>query len=128
MNTPIKPPESTPFSQPAEQVSEVNGIEKSSKTFQEVMDASNAAEEIKRPGGASFDTIQTVVDQLKSGEIDRDRAIEILVDNALERLSPGAMPLQGRNELEKLLHTALQNDPSLIALTKGLKPREPIEK
>jgi hypothetical protein len=128
MSTPIKPPESTPFSQPTGQVSDVNGTEKPSKTFQEVMDTSLPLDRVSGPIPTSLDQVQAIADQLKTGKIDTDTAITRLIENALSNASISNLSSVRKTELEKLLRVAVQSDPTLETLTRDLKRQGPIEK
>ncbi len=128
MSTPIKPPGNTPLSQAPEPVPDVSNTEKSAEAFRDVLDEVAPVGEVPNAKAVSFDSVQAIADQLRSGKIDTPAAIEKLVENALEDLSIGALPPEERREVEKMLRAALQDDPTLVALTKDLRRQEPIEK
>jgi hypothetical protein len=128
MNTPIKPPGSTPFSQSPEPVADVTGTEKPTETFRDVLDELAQVGEVSHARETAFDSVQAIADQLRTGEIDAPTAIDKLVENALRDLSISALPPEEKLEVEKLLRAALQDDPTLIALEKDLERQGPIEK
>jgi hypothetical protein len=128
MNSPIKPPGGTPFSQSPEPVADVTGTEKPAETFREVLDELAPVGEVSNAKEASLDSVQAIADQLRTGKIDTSTALDRLVENALEDLSVGALPPEEKLELQKMLRVALQDDPTLAALTKDLRRQEPIEK
>lgn len=128
MNAPIKPPSGTPFAPPPEPVADVAGTEKPNETFREVLDEIAPVGETSNAREVSFDSVRTIADQLRAGEIDTSTALEKLVENTLEDLSIRTMHMEERLEIEKLLRAALQDDPSLVALAADLRRREPTEK
>jgi hypothetical protein len=128
MNTPIKPPGSTPFSQSPEPVADVTGTEKTNETFGDVLDELAQVSEVSQAKETAFDSVQAIADQLRTGEIDTPAALEKLVEDALQDLSISGLLPEEKLEIEKLLRAALQDDPTLIALAKDLERQEPIEK
>jgi hypothetical protein len=128
MNTPIKPPGGTPFSQSPEPVADVTGTEKPAETFSKALDELAPVGEVSNAKEASLDSVQAIADQLQTGKIDTPTALERLVENTLEDLSVSALPPEEKLEIEKMLRAALQDDPTLVALTKDLRRQEPIEK
>ena len=128
MNTPIKPPGSTPFSQSPEPVADVTGTEKPNETFRDVLDEVAQVGEVSYARETALNSVDAIADQLRTGEIDTLTALDKLVENALEDLSVSALPPEEKLEVEKLLRAALQEDPTLIALTKDLERQGPIEK
>lgn len=128
MSTPIKPPGSPPLSQSPEPIADVTGAEKSAETFREVLDEIAQVGEASHTTQTSFNSVQAIVDQLRTGKINTPAAIDKLVENALQDLSLSVLPPEEKLEVEKLLRTALQDDPTLVALVKDLRQQEPIEK
>ena len=128
MNTPIKPPGSTPFTQTPEPVADAIGTEKPAETFRDVLDEVTPAGELSHPNDAALNPVHAIADQLQTGKIDTATAIDKLVKNALEDLSISGLPPEEKLAVEKLLRAALKEDPTLVALAKDLRRQEPIEK
>jgi len=128
MSSPIKPPGPTPTSQSPEPVADVTGTEKSAKTFRDVLDEVAQVGEVSHPSETAFNSVQAIADQLRTGQIDTPTAIDKLIENALQDLSISALPPEERLEVEKLLRAALQDDPTLVALAKDLRRKEPVDK
>jgi len=128
MNTPIKPPGGTPFTQTPEPVADAIGTEKSAEPFQDVLDEVTPADALSHENDDFLNPVHAIADQLRTGEIDTPTAIDKLVKNALEDLSISGLPPEKKLAVEKLLRAALEEDPTLVALAKDLRRQEPIEK
>lgn len=56
-----------------------------------------------------------LLDQVRSGELTSDGAVQVLIERALQGVGP-TLDAAGRTELESVLRSALESDPNLIAL------------
>ena len=120
MTTPIKPPASDHPLQQVEELSGSVGAEKPSATVQEV--AEPRQEPVQQAdAGAAADPLQAIANALGSGEIDADRAVEMLVERALASISGAELSGEERQQIESFLRSALQNDPELAAMIKDLE-------
>jgi hypothetical protein len=93
-----------------DEVGEVRPTEKAGK-----------AQEAKK--AAPADAVSKVAAQLRAGEIDVDRAVELLIDQTVEKLGGGARP-QTIQKLRKVLREYAQNDPNLSARIRKLTLRK----
>jgi len=89
-----------------EDVGAVRGAEKAGR-----------AQEAKR--AAPADAIARVAAQLRAGEIDVDRAVDLLIDATVEKLGSGARPATVE-KLRKVLRDYALNDPNLSARIRKL--------
>jgi hypothetical protein len=121
MTIPIKPPASDHPLQQVEELSSSVGAEKPSGAVQEVAGARQEPVQKTEPGGAAADPLQAIASALRSGEIDAGRAVEMLVERALARVSGTELSGEERQQIESFLRAALQNDPELAAMIKDLE-------
>jgi hypothetical protein len=70
------------------------------------------------PGAA--DPIGQVAARLRAGEITSDQAVELLIDDAIERQMGGAVPKDLEPKLREVLRDYAANDPYLAAKIRRL--------
>src|SRR6267142_3206948 len=70
------------------------------------------------PGGV--DPIGQVAARLRAGEITSDQAVELLIDDAIERQMGGAVPKDLEPKLREVLRDYATNDPYLAAKIRRL--------
>jgi hypothetical protein len=79
------------------------------------------AQETKKT--APSDAIAKVAAQLRAGEIDVERAVELIIDHTVEKLGSGARP-QTTEKLRQVLREYAANDPNLSARIRKLTTRK----
>ena len=121
MTTPIKPPSSDLPLQQIEELSDSSGVEKPSAAVPQTAEAQPASVQQVAGAGAPADPVQAIAEALRSGEITPDRAIQLLVDRALASPQAAELTEQARQQIDGLLHAALQEDPTLAAIVKVLE-------
>jgi hypothetical protein len=71
-------------------------------------------------GAAAADPVAAVAAQLRAGQIDVDRAVDLLIDDAVNRQLGHAVSTSLAPELRKLLRDYAANDPMLAARIRRL--------
>lgn len=66
------------------------------------------------------DLLRALADELRSGSVDPQQAVDRLIERALHTGPAAALPPARRAELEALLRTALAEDPTLAAMQRDL--------
>jgi hypothetical protein len=80
-----------------------------------------AVERVGGPGGpGGVDPIAQVAARLRAGEITSDQAVELLIDDAIERQMGGAVPKDLEPKLREVLRDYAANDPYLAAKIRRL--------
>jgi hypothetical protein len=69
---------------------------------------------------ARADALRALAEEVRSGRIDASTAIDRLVERALGAGPVAALPPARRAELEALLRSALEEDPTLAAMQRDL--------
>lgn len=69
---------------------------------------------------ARADALRALADEVRSGRLDAKTAIDRLVERALGAGPAAALPPARRAELEALLRSALDEDPTLVAIQRDL--------
>jgi hypothetical protein len=118
---PVKPPGS---GHPLHQVEELSGgvgAEKPSAAAPEAVETQHETVQQATGTATPADPVRAIGDALRSGEIDTQRAVEMLVERALEREPSARLSGQERQQLESFLSKALQDDPTLAAIVKDLE-------
>ncbi len=123
MSNPIKPPSSDLPLQQIDELSSGAGVEKPSAAVPEALEAQ--PDSVQQVAGAadSADPVRVIAEALRSGEINPDRAVQMLVERALDSAPLAALDEQGRQQVEGLLRAALLDDPTLAAIVKDLEHR-----
>jgi hypothetical protein len=121
MSTPIKPPGPGDVPRPDEQNSEIGSAEKPSAPFKDVLDSTQKVGQQAPVESAAVDPVRALAQQLGSGAIDVETAVDKLVERALSGVLVDKLSAQQRDEIETILREALQSDPALTALIKDLE-------
>lgn len=121
MTSPVKPPMGNLPLQSAEEISEIVQGQLPATAHRNVTEISNETG-VNAPTAAPNTTVEQVIGGLKSGTIEVDRAVTMLVERAIERSTGFGNPTAAtRKELENIFRSALQEDPGLISLVKNLR-------
>ena len=121
MTTPVKPPIGNLPLQSVEELSEVVQGQKPAAANREVGEVSQETA-VCAPSPPQIETVEQIIGGLKSGAIDVDRAVTLIVERTLERsASLGNAAVATRKDLEDLLRSALKEDPALVALVNDLR-------
>jgi hypothetical protein len=118
MTSGIKPP-GAPGTPPNVSGPEAGGARPAGESFRAELEKTSEA---GAPGGpaatARAETVRALAAEVRAGRITGPEAIERLVQRALA--SAGALPPARRAELEALLRSALEEDPTLASMQKDL--------
>ena len=68
-----------------------------------------------------IDAVQRIAEQVRTGEIDPARAVEALVERAMSSGAARTLAPAKRRELESLLRSAIESDPTLAGMVKDLE-------
>lgn len=121
MTTPVKPPMGNLPLQSTEEISELVQGQLPASAQNKVTEISNETG-VNAPTPTQSTTVEQVISGLKSGTIEVDRAVNMLVERAIERSTGFGSPTAAtRKELENVLRSALQEDPALVSLVKNLR-------
>lgn len=105
-----------PAGPPKPKVDGVDGAEGLGKTPEAVSDGASPE------GVASAGTeAEVLVEQLRSGQIDLDQAVEMLVERTLESQPLVAVPERLRGEIRSALNELIRDDPTLAELASAMK-------
>jgi hypothetical protein len=122
MSDPIKPPGSGPLPSPVERSSEVGEAGGPSEIVRKELDAPQKVEQQPPAGEVAVDPVEAIANELQTGAIDVETALDRLVERALNGAAvAGALSSEMRDELESLLRNALETDPALEALVRDLE-------
>lgn len=122
MSTPIKPPGGGPprgIEPPKE--GRPAATKAPSDEFRKALEVERppAAEPTARAG--STDAVRRIAEQVRAGEMDAAKAVEALVERAMSSGAAGTLAPAKRRELESLLRSAIETDPTLAAMVKDLE-------
>jgi hypothetical protein len=121
MTTPVKPPIGNMPLQSVEELNEIVQGQQPTAVTQQINEASQAAS-TSPPPPARIETVEQIIDGLKAGAIDVDRAVMLIVEQTLERSAAlGNAAVTSRKDLADLLRSALKEDPALVALVNDLR-------
>jgi hypothetical protein len=125
MTTPVKPPMGNLPLQSAEELSEIARGQLPASAYGGVTEVSNGSG-VGAPAAVQSTTVEQIIGGLKSGTIEVNRAVTLLVERAIEQsTSFGSPSAAARKELESIFRNALQEDPALVSLVKNLRNFSP---
>ena len=122
MSTPIKPPGGGP----------VRGVEvpkegKDATTkapsgdFRKALEVDRPAAPARTNGPSDADAVRRIGEQARAGEIDGSHAVDALVERAMSSGAARSLAPAKRRELESLLRSAIESDPTLAGMVKDLE-------
>jgi len=62
-----------------------------------------------------------LVEQIRSGQLEVEQAVEILIDQALQAQPAASAPEELRNNIREALIELVRDDPTLVALASAMK-------
>ena len=122
MSTPIKPPGG---GGPPRGIDAPKGKDAVSKApsdeFRKTLDLRRPAPAAPVAQPVATDAVQRIAAQVRAGELDAARAVEQLVERAMSSGAASTLAPAQRRELEALLRSAVESDPTLAAMVKDLE-------
>jgi len=82
--------------------------------------ASQADPEVNAVQPGAEDPVGKIAEDLAAGRIDRERAIDLMIEHTLDSRMVAAAPEGLRDELAAVLDSAIRTDPHLRALARGM--------
>ncbi len=123
MSTPIKPPGGgPPRGVDAPSAGKSPAAKPKSDEFRKTVDLRHppAAPDAARPTTAP-DEVQRIAASVRAGEIDPATAVSQLVERALSSGAARTLGPEKRRELESVLRSALESDPTLAGMVRDLE-------
>lgn len=128
MSSAIKPPGSGPIGgagAPPESGA-AGGVQGSSEDFRAELDKAGdthregAASTTANVGSSRAELLRSLAEDLRAGRIDPQQAVDQLVERTLSGGAAASLPPARRAELEALLRSTLDQDPTLAAMQRDL--------
>lgn len=86
----------------------------------EKSEGAEAGAEVTASEESTMDPVTGIAEDLAAGKIDRDGAIDRLIEHAMKTKSVSSAPHQLREEIASVLDNLIRTDPQLRSLARGM--------